>query len=459
MRVILTAKQALVPAHARTLQRLVGILGVVSKNPSNPNFDQCLFESISALLRCVPVIACVLGGAANKGRRFVVAGQPDTLASFEQALFGPFTFIIQNEIERACRALPATPRADARAEYIPYAFQILAQMLDAHAGAVPDAYRALLPFLLVPAPWAQKGSVPGLVRLLRAYLARDARAMAAAGQTANVLAIVQQRLVPSKLNDVWGFELLQAVLRFVPMDVLRPQLRAVLITLFTRLQTSKTDRYVQLFAHFVLYAMAVQVDGLAPDVLIGATEEIQPGLWGMVLANIVIPQMPKMPVKDRKLAVVGMTRMLTESALMVADPAAQSWSVPLCTRSCTNSRPAQAGRVREHGRARAAAAERSRGRRGRRRPRRGAHCDRLRGADRGLPGRVLAPRGRRGRARGPRRVRAGRERVRRAAAARGRRGAPAPARARGRGGPGGRGAVLAGDAWGRGSLSGLCRGC
>jgi exportin-2 (importin alpha re-exporter) len=52
MRVIVTARQTLTPGYERTLQRLVGILGVVSKNPSNPNFDQFIFESISALMRC-----------------------------------------------------------------------------------------------------------------------------------------------------------------------------------------------------------------------------------------------------------------------------------------------------------------------------------------------------------------------------------------------------------------------
>lgn len=51
MRVIVTAKQTLVPGFERTLTRLVGILGIVSKNPSNPNFDQYMFESISALVR------------------------------------------------------------------------------------------------------------------------------------------------------------------------------------------------------------------------------------------------------------------------------------------------------------------------------------------------------------------------------------------------------------------------
>jgi exportin-2 (importin alpha re-exporter) len=102
------------------------------------------------------------------------------------------------------------------AEYIPYVFQILAQMLALHRG-VPVDYRALLPFLLTPAIWAQKGSIPGLVALLRAFLARDTAAMVEANQHIPVLGIVQQRLVPSKANDGWGFELLQTVILHVPL--------------------------------------------------------------------------------------------------------------------------------------------------------------------------------------------------------------------------------------------------
>jgi exportin-2 (importin alpha re-exporter) len=102
------------------------------------------------------------------------------------------------------------------AEYIPYVFQILAQMLTLHRG-VPVDYRALLPFLLTPAIWAQKGSIPGLVSLLRAFLACDAAAMVDAGQHIPVLGIVQQRLVPSKANDGWGFELLQSVVLHIPL--------------------------------------------------------------------------------------------------------------------------------------------------------------------------------------------------------------------------------------------------
>jgi exportin-2 (importin alpha re-exporter) len=57
MRIIVTARQTLTPSYDRTLGRLVNILGVISKNPSNPNFDQYIFESISALMRCAVIIA------------------------------------------------------------------------------------------------------------------------------------------------------------------------------------------------------------------------------------------------------------------------------------------------------------------------------------------------------------------------------------------------------------------
>jgi exportin-2 (importin alpha re-exporter) len=99
MRVILTARQTLTPGHAATLQRLVNILGVTAKNPSNPNFDQYLFESIAALIRWVFHMKYT-GKETQATRRFVVAGSPNTLPGFEQALFGPFTFIIQQEVER-----------------------------------------------------------------------------------------------------------------------------------------------------------------------------------------------------------------------------------------------------------------------------------------------------------------------------------------------------------------------
>ncbi|KAF8415181.1 CAS/CSE protein [Boletus edulis BED1] len=150
----------LTPVYQQVLQRLVAILGIISKNPSNPSFDQYIFESILALTR------------------FVVHGAPATLPTFEQALFGPFTVIPQRDIN----------------QYIPYIFQVLAQMLSLHTTGVPAEYRSLLPFCSHPRA-GKKWSIPGFVKLLRAFLARDAQEMVRAGQFERVLATVQQRLV------------------------------------------------------------------------------------------------------------------------------------------------------------------------------------------------------------------------------------------------------------------------
>ncbi|OBZ72875.1 Importin-alpha re-exporter [Grifola frondosa] len=292
MRVIITARSALAPAFQQILQRLVGILGVISKNPSNPIFDQYIFESISALMR------------------FAVAANPSSLATFESALFGPFTIILQQDIDRKVYSLrvPDT-RTDARTTY------------RGCASGIPQP----ADLLAHPPSWQQKGSIPGLVKLLKAFLSRDSRQMVATGQFTSILAVVQQRLIPSKLNDSWGFELLQSVVQNIPPSSLKQYFRAIIVTLLQRMQTSKTDKYVYHFVYFLAFTMALNIDGLGPDYVVGAVEEIQPQLWSQILSNFVIPQAPKMPPKDRKVVVVGLTRLLTQSALMLREPTAQAW--------------------------------------------------------------------------------------------------------------------------------------
>lgn len=113
---------------------------------------------------------------------------------------------------------------------------------------VPVDYRDLFPFL-TPAMWARKGTIPGLVALLRAFLARDAAAMVQANRHRSVLGIVQQRLVPSKANDGWSFELLQSVVLHVSLPALEPYFRQVIMALLTRIQPNKTNDYVYYFVH------------------------------------------------------------------------------------------------------------------------------------------------------------------------------------------------------------------
>ena len=167
------------------------------------------------------------------------------------------------------------PSPDISPEFVPYTFQILSQMLELHQGEVPTEYRAFLPFLLQPSSWAQKGSIPGLVRLLKAFMRRDAAQLASSGQFTSVLAVVQQKLIPSKVNDVWGFELLQAIIHYIPASALNQYMKSIMTMLLTRLQTSRTDNYLYYMIYFTFFSMAVQAEGLTPDFIIGAVEQVQ----------------------------------------------------------------------------------------------------------------------------------------------------------------------------------------
>jgi len=206
---------------------------------------------------------------------------------------------------------------------------VLSQMLELHPSRIPDAYRSLLPLLLTPPPWQQRGNIPALVRLVRAFLKKDAATMVQTGQLRTVLAVVQQRLIPSKINDVFGFELLQAVVGSVAPADFRQYFRDVLMTLFTRLQTSRTDKYTYGLAYFIFYAMAIQVEGLNPDFVISAVESVQANLWPSLLADILLPTLPKTPPKDVKVIAVGLARLVTQSEVMTTEPCVRTWPLAL----------------------------------------------------------------------------------------------------------------------------------
>lgn len=103
-------------------------------------------------------------------------------------------------------------------EFIPYIFQILAQLLELHPvdQGLPDSYRALLQPLLAAGLWEQRGNVPALVRIWKALLARGGQIIAEGGQVNGLLGVFQ-RLVGSKVNDIWALEMLQGMYEALPL--------------------------------------------------------------------------------------------------------------------------------------------------------------------------------------------------------------------------------------------------
>jgi exportin-2 (importin alpha re-exporter) len=149
--------------------------------------------------------------------RFVCDGSPTALPTFENALFGPAQVILGQDVAGAFFPESASTNIDIL-EFIPYIFQILAQLLELHPASegLPEAYQALLAPLLSAALWEQRGNVPALTRIWRALLMRGGPLIASSGQVQGLLGIFQ-RLIGSKVNDLYGFELVQGLYEFLPL--------------------------------------------------------------------------------------------------------------------------------------------------------------------------------------------------------------------------------------------------
>lgn len=295
MRVLTTGREQICGAAcSNLLQHLANIVSIIAKNPSNPRFSQFAFESVAALVR------------------YAIVANPASVSDFEQALFPPFIGILQQDV----------------AEFVPFAFQLLSQLLelrDAGQG-LPQSYQNLLPSLLTPALWQSRGNVPALVRLMQAYLIKAAASMVANNQIPAVLGIYQQ-LIASRINDEFGFELMQTVFETVEEAALQPFKQAVMTLMLTRLQNSRTDKFSRGFVSFVATLATIRSKPEYPQATIDAFDAVQAGLFGQLVQGVLAAEVAKTPARKRPLVVVGMGRLLSQSAVLFDDVAGKGQAI------------------------------------------------------------------------------------------------------------------------------------
>lgn len=175
------------------------------------------------------------------------------------------------------------------AEFIPYILQILAQLLELHAPTdLPSAYQQLMGPLAHASLWEQRGNVPALARIWKAIIMRGPAQIVSQGRIEPLLAIFQ-RLANSRINDVFGFDIITALYEFVPLHVasrpishlltvratMQQYTQTIFMVLLTRQQTKPSAQFTTSFVYFALYLCAV--DNAGPDFLISALDGIQPG--------------------------------------------------------------------------------------------------------------------------------------------------------------------------------------
>ncbi|KAJ2553633.1 importin-alpha export receptor [Coemansia sp. RSA 1933] len=282
MRIILACRTNILPLAPAALGKLAQILAEVSKNPSNPKFSHFMFEAVGSLAR----FSCAADGAA--------------IGQFEATLFPIFQSILQEDV----------------AEFMPYVFQILAQLLSVHeaSGVLPEAYVNLLPPLLQPSLWGAQGNIPALVRLLQSYLQIGGAQLARDGQLQPILGVFQ-KLIASRANDHHGFGLLLAITQFTPKDSLKQFLKPILTLCLTRLQASRTAKFTRNFVQFIASVLCIEPQsGEGVVLFVDAMDSIQPGLFGTVLQNVLLEAIPTVIGQiDRKTVAVGFGLLVASS--------------------------------------------------------------------------------------------------------------------------------------------------
>lgn len=285
MRSLYVARDDVVDVTQIVLEKLNTALFIVAKNPRNPQYNHYMFESIAVLVKAV------------------CSKHPEHGPTFENLLFPPFQQVLQMNV----------------AEFTPYVFQILSQLLEFRqdGSGLGEAYGSLLAPLMTASLWEVRGNVPALTRLMQAYLMKGAHEIVTRGSLNGILGIFQ-KLVSSKATESSGLELLRAITLFIPAEILKPIMKQIMQILMMRMQNMKTHRFQRLFSEY----FAQIIGQYGSEYVVGLMNEIQPGMFLMILQRIWIPSVSgdfsPAPV-EAKIQATGLSKVLCECPSLLED--------------------------------------------------------------------------------------------------------------------------------------------
>ncbi|XP_071743151.1 exportin-2 isoform X2 [Lepeophtheirus salmonis] len=288
MRSFSALQESVVPFLASLLPVLTQKLQQAAKNPTRPHYNHYLFESLSLSIR------------------IVCKTQPTAVSNFEMVLFPVFQEILQQDVQ----------------EFVPYVFQILSLLLELHNNSsIPGPYMELFPFLLMPVLWERPANITPLVRLIQAYVSRGPQQIVEANKVEGLLGVFQ-KLIASKSTDHEGFYLVQSMVEHLPPAVIGTYIKPIFTLLFQRLTSSKTTKFVKSFLVF-MFLFVIKYDGMKLQETI---DSIQSNMFSMVCQRLIVLEIQKISgLTEKKIAAIGITKLLTETPCLLSGAYASNW--------------------------------------------------------------------------------------------------------------------------------------
>ncbi|CAN8314309.1 unnamed protein product [Cochlearia groenlandica] len=291
------------------IRGLTSVLSEVCKNPKNPIFNHYIFESVAVLVRraCERDISLI--------------------SAFETSLFPSLEMILANDIT----------------EFLPYAFQLLSQLVELNRPPLSPNYMQIFLLLLSPESWKRSGNVPALVRLLQAFLQKAPQEVTQENRLSQVLGIFE-KLVSSPSTDEQGFYVLNTVIEYLDYNVIAPYMKGIWNALFTRLHNKKTIKFQKSLVIFM--SLFLVKHGHA--YLVETMNSVQPNVFTAILEHFWIPNLKLiMGTVEGKLTVVAATKLICESPALLDPSATKLWGKMLDSIVTLVSRPEQERHVEE----------------------------------------------------------------------------------------------------------------
>ncbi|KAI3405828.2 CSE1 [Candida oxycetoniae] len=293
MRILDTCKDSF---NERTaiIDQLLQILKITAKNPSNPKFTHYIFESLGLLIKY---------GAQQDSKN---------INQYMEHIIPGLLSILSEDVQ----------------EFVPYSFQILAFLLENYpkSSGLPQTYKPLIQPLMSPSVWQFKGNIPGITRLLISIVEHDPSLFIDANHLTPLLGVFQN-LLASKANDSYGFELIQSILLNIPMQSMQPFLNNIARLFLTRLQKSRTEKFVK---KFVVFFSTLATANLSDDVQfinsgavsggdfeIQLVDSVQAGLFMQIFNSFMLPTSSALAnLQDKKIVNIGLSVFLLNSTFI-----------------------------------------------------------------------------------------------------------------------------------------------
>jgi exportin-2 (importin alpha re-exporter) len=290
MRILIVAREDVLPIAEFAVTNLVNITKVIRHNPSNPGFYYYLFESFGALIR------------------FAGPVRPEELESF---LFPVLMDILHDSVD----------------EFTPYILQLYAAMVVTNPSPTLSAnFQALVQPLLTPSTWDARGKIPASTRLLVNMIPKGSKQMLAANQVESIL-IIFQKLVRTKANESHAMDLIEAIVLSFPVPALENYWPPMLQLMFSRLSDSPTQNFKLRFVRFYHLVMGLVDRGLGADFFIAIADQVQIDVFTRIYITIILPETQKLSrPTDRKLATISLTRTIADSEAFMDRYAKRGWA-------------------------------------------------------------------------------------------------------------------------------------